>query len=236
MDLAKQLNRYSPKQGDVMTSAGFDIKDNILSSAECDELISLLADVRRGRAGARNLMKFGFVSKLASDSRLLRLTELIYGRELVPYKATLFEKTGKANWLVAWHQDTALPIEKFVASGGWSAPSMKAGTLFAQAPSSELKRILALRIHLDGSTETNGPLRVIPGSHSRGILADEIMKELVSGSEPIQCLVGRGGVIAMSPLLLHSSSKIVSNEPRRVVHIEYAESLDLGEGMKLAIA
>jgi hypothetical protein len=43
-------------------------------------------------------------------------------------------------------------------------------------------------------------------------------------------------VLAMRPLLIHSSSKARAPEPRRVLHIEYADSLDLAEGIRLAVA
>jgi hypothetical protein len=51
-----------------------------------------------------------------------------------------------------------------------------------------------------------------------------------------ECIVGRGGVLAMRPLLIHSSSKALNDKPRRVLHIEYAESLDLATGIRLAVA
>ena len=54
--------------------------------------------------------------------------------------------------------------------------------------------------------------------------------------EPVSCLVPRGGVLAMRPLLIHSSSKARTDATRRVLHIEYADSLRLGEGVRLAVA
>ena len=39
----------------------------------------------------------------------------------------------------------------------------------------------------------------------------------------------------MRPLLVHASSKAESNRRRRVLHIEYADSLDIGAGLELAI-
>src|SRR5687768_9945903 len=132
-----------------MTPAGFQIIDNVLSSAECDALLAQLENksVTRSRAGARNLMKCEAIRDLASDPRLIAITQRISGQPMIPFKATLFEKTGKANWLVAWHQDTALPVKEFAPRPGWSAPSRKSGVLFAQAPAEVLRKILALRIH-----------------------------------------------------------------------------------------
>ncbi len=40
----------------------------------------------------------------------------------------------------------------------------------------------------------------------------------------------------MRPLLIHASSKAECDAPRRVLHIEYADSLDLKPGMRLAVA
>jgi ectoine hydroxylase-related dioxygenase (phytanoyl-CoA dioxygenase family) len=181
-------------------------------------------------------MSCDMVNRFARDPRLAQLARRLNGCEMLPYKATLFNKTSKANWLVAWHQDTALPVEEFIPDSGWSAPSIKAGRLFAQAPPSALSKILALRVHLDASTSTNGPLRVIPGSHLDGVLGDEEMKQFVRRVEPIECVVGCGGVVAMSPLIVHASSKLLSDEPRRVLHIEYAESLEIVPGIRLALA
>jgi ectoine hydroxylase-related dioxygenase (phytanoyl-CoA dioxygenase family) len=226
------------KERERTRSAGYYIKENVISKSECDRLIEILSldNVRRSRAGARNLMKIEAVSELAFNKRLLAITKLAYGKELVPYKATLFEKSEKANWLVAWHQDTALPLETDVVDIGWGPSSDKQGVNFVHAPTWALSKILALRIHLDASTSSNGPLRVIPGSHSKRLLTDAEVDLSRKGKQEIECLVGKGGVIAMSPLILHASSKAVTDEPRRVLHIEYATSLELAPGGTLAIA
>ena len=40
----------------------------------------------------------------------------------------------------------------------------------------------------------------------------------------------------MCPLILHASSKAETDRPRRVLHIEYIDSLDIGEGLRIPIA
>jgi len=40
----------------------------------------------------------------------------------------------------------------------------------------------------------------------------------------------------MRPLLIHASSKIVSDSPRRVLHVEYAPSLSLRRDLHLALS
>ena len=221
-----------------MIPEGYFIEENVLSNAECERLIEILSSnsLRRSRAGARNLMRIPLISKLASDRRLLALTKFAYGKTLVPYKATLFEKTGKANWLVAFHQDTTLPVETVPEGDGWGPSSKKQGINFVHAPTRALSKILALRIHLDPSTSLNGPLRLIPGSHRKRLRTEEEFEETLNSEAEVECLVGKGGVIAMSPLLLHASSKVSADLPRRVLHIEYAASLKLAPGIRLAIA
>ena len=221
-----------------MKDAGFSIEEDILSRRECGSLVKALSENRagRGRAGARHLMTHPAVAEVANDPRLLGIARRTLGEEALPYRATLFEKSGRANWLVVWHQDTALPLTSRFESSGWGPWSKKAGTLYAHAPSWALSRVLALRIHLDASTAENGPLRVIPGSHAAGVLSDEEVFGIARRQEHVDCLVSVGGVLAMRPLLIHSSSKARAGAPRRVLHIEYADSLILAGCIRLALA
>jgi ectoine hydroxylase-related dioxygenase (phytanoyl-CoA dioxygenase family) len=176
------------------------------------------------------------VAALAHDERLLALAQSELGSQATPFRATLFEKSGKSNWLVPWHQDTALPLTSSFDVAGWGPWSKKEGLLYAHAPTWALSRVMALRIHLDASTIENGPLRVVDGSHTTGVLTDKQVLEYARAHSRTDCLVPQGGVLAMRPLLIHSSSKARTPDPRRVLHIEYAESLDLAPGILLAIA
>jgi hypothetical protein len=218
--------------------AGHWIEEGVLSPAACDELLLALADpsVRRGRAGARHLMGHPAVARLAVDARMLAIARRGLGPAAIPYRATLFEKSGRANWLVVWHQDTALPLRERLDAPEWGPWSVKAGVRYAHAPAWALERVLALRVHLDASTLDNGPLRVIPGSHRLGVLTDEEVFDRAGGREGTACLVERGGVLAMRPLLIHASSKARTAAPRRVLHLEYADGLDLGRGARLAVS
>jgi hypothetical protein len=46
----------------------------------------------------------------------------------------------------------------------------------------------------------------------------------------------KGGILAMRPLIVHASSKSHSTAPRRVLHVEYAISFAIADGLELAIA
>jgi hypothetical protein len=91
--------------------------------------------------------------------------------------------------------------------------SRKAGICYAHAPARALSRVVALRVHLDSSTSEPGPSRVIPGSHRAGVLTDRDVSDYVNSHDHTICLVPRGGVLAMWPLLIHSSSKAQTDAP-----------------------
>jgi hypothetical protein len=219
-----------------MDDLGFLVLENVLSREECDALAKTVGAVSRSRAGARNLMSDPAISSLACDSRLLRLATDVLGARAVPFRAILFDKSTSSNWHVSWHQDRALPIRNRVESSEWGPWSKKAGVLYALAPAWALRRVVALRVHIDASTNDNGPLRVIPGSHKLGVLSASEVLSVVNSSQSTACMVDVGGVVAMRPLLLHSSQKAFDKRPRRVVHIEYATSLDVAPGVHLCVA
>ena len=224
----------SSKQADP----GHWLAEYVLSPEECDQLLVELTSDRlaRSRAGARHLMSHPAVRALAMDQRLLGIVRRGLGGSAVPFRATLFEKSGQSNWLVVWHQDTALPLMERFDSPDWGPWSEKAGVLYAHAPSWALRRVLALRMHLDDSSHENGPLRVIPKSHELGVLSDDDVFRLARERPAVDCVAPRGSVLAMRPLLIHSSPKSLTDEPRRVLHLEYADSLDLAPGIRLAVA
>jgi len=154
----------------------------------------------------------------------------------VPFSATLFDKSPEANWLVAWHQDTALPLLERRDVTGWGPWTEKAGVSYALAPADALASVVALRLHLDDSTEENGPLRVLPGTHERGVLTEEQIRSAAQGIQPAVCTVERGGVLVMRPLLVHASSKVIAPSARRVLHFEYSASMIFENGLRLRAA
>jgi ectoine hydroxylase-related dioxygenase (phytanoyl-CoA dioxygenase family) len=148
----------------------------------------------------------------------------------------MLEKTTDANWLVVWHQDTALPLRHRQEIPGWGPWSVKEDVIYAHAPASALSQVLALRVHLDDSTSQNGPLRVLPATHTLGVLCDDAIHQLAQEIAPAECCVPRGGIVAMKPLVVHSSSKSQSECARRVLHIEYAANPGIAGDLQLAVA
>jgi ectoine hydroxylase-related dioxygenase (phytanoyl-CoA dioxygenase family) len=223
---------------ELIQKRGFAIEPKVISAQEIARLLEKIgaSSLPRSRAGIRHAMKHPGVAALARDSRLLRLAQQVLGPEAFPFRATLFDKSSTANWLVVWHQDTALPLRERHETPGWGPWSVKDGIIYAHAPASALKEVLALRVHLDDSTSENGPLHVLPGTHTLGVLTDDQLHELSTKVAPVDCLVPSGGVLAMRPLIVHASSKSQSEIPRRVLHIEYFPSTAVSEALHLAIA
>ncbi len=215
---------------------GFEIFERVFEAAQIESLVAALeaTPLPRSRAGSRHAMRHPAIAELARDARLMHIAHEALGREAVPFKATLFDKGPDANWLVAWHQDTSLPMRERREVAGWGPWSVKDGVIYANAPAHALDRVLALRVHLDDSAAANGPLRVLPGSHRRGVLVDAEVHRASLDTPPVQCLVGRGGVLAMKPLIVHASSKSVGDAPRRVLHFEYAAAPVMGDGLEIA--
>lgn len=217
---------------------GFAVEENVIEASVTNRLLQTLSEseATRSRAGIRNAMRNAEVARIASSEDLLCMAREILGPEAIPFRATLFDKSPVSNWLVVWHQDKALPMVERREISGWGPWSVKAGVTYAHAPASALSQVVALRLHLEDSVAENGPLRVLPGTHFLGILSDEEMLRLAGNTATVECLVRRGGVLAMRPLLVHASSKSRSPKPRRVLHIEYAAKRMIEDEMELAIA
>lgn len=217
---------------------GYAIIPEVVCLRSIDALVKVLSqnDLPRSRAGARHAMKLPPVAAMARDPQLLTIVRAILGKDAFPFRATLFDKSPTANWLVVWHQDTALPLRERRETPGWGPWSVKEGISYAHAPASALEQVVALRVHLDDSNSQNGPLRVLPRTHTRGVLTDEEVHTLSEKIESVNCLVPRGGVLVMRPLVVHASSKSQSEAPRRVLHIEYAAPPILGYGLEIEIA
>ena len=219
---------------------GFAICDGVLSTREVGRLLGAIerlddAGAVRKRGGVfavRNLLDISEeVRELANSAVIDALIEPVLGPEFFPARGILFDKIPDANWKVPWHQDVTIAVCERVEADGFGSWSVKADVLHVQPPASVLERMISVRIHLDPCGESNGALRVIPGSHRRGrIPENEIEAIRLGGSEQI-CAVKAGGVLLMRPLLLHASSPSLVPDHRRVIHIDFA-SVQLPNGMR----
>ncbi|HMD37712.1 MAG TPA: phytanoyl-CoA dioxygenase family protein [Candidatus Acidoferrum sp.] len=233
--------QIADKSGSLLkrvSAEGFAIVPGLLPEKGIAALLVGLekSDLPRSRAGLRHAMRIESIATLAHDARLIEFAKAVLGNDAVPFRATLFDKSPASNWLVVWHQDTALPLRESREVAGWGPWSVKDGVNYAHAPASALEQVLAIRLHLDDSSADNGPLRVLPRTHTLGVLSDEQLHGLSTKIAPVDCLVAKGGIVAMRPLIVHASSKSQSEKPRRVLHIEYAATFQFAPGLDLAVS
>lgn len=136
-------------------------------------------------------------------------------------KAIYFDKTKDANWKVTWHQDCTIAVRARVEMAGFEAWTVKSGVTHVRPPAEYMNRMVTLRIHLDACDESNGAIKVIPGSHHERRADSEAIK-LAASSKHVICAVPAGGIMVMKPLLVHSSSAGSNPSHRRVLHLEFS--------------
>lgn len=170
-------------------------------------------------AGTRTLLGHPDLAAYAASGTPARLAAQALGQPAKPIRGILFDKSSQKNWKVGWHIDRAIAVNQRSELEGYRGWSQKEGVWHVHPPRAVLDQMLAVRIHLDDSTEDNGPLRVVPGSDQ---WAEPYPEFAELEAQAINCTVPRGGVILMRSVTLHASSKATSDRPRRVVHIEYA--------------
>jgi ectoine hydroxylase-related dioxygenase (phytanoyl-CoA dioxygenase family) len=206
-----------------LDGAGYAVSDLVLSEGQCEHMAGALPAVSPGRGGLRNLISHPTVLRLLAHEAFGRYLWSVVGRELVAVKATLFDKTPDANWRAQWHQDRTIAVKERLDVPGYGPWSSKAGALHVEPPTEVLAQMLAVRVHLDVCASENGPLRVIPGSHLAGKLAEGRLSDVVAGAvSTVELYVPQGGIVLMRPLLVHSSSAPRAAAHRRVLHIEFA--------------
>src|SRR5690349_9515208 len=111
--------------------AGYLITEPLFERRKMQELCQVLleAGLPRTKAGVRHVLGVPAVRALAVTPALVALAESFVGKNALPFRATLFDKSATSNWLVAWHQDTALPLEHRVDDTSWGPSSIKGGVL-----------------------------------------------------------------------------------------------------------
>lgn len=144
-------------------------------------------------------------------------------------RVLFFDKPPDRSWALAWHKDTAIAVkDNSLVSAYCSRPTVKAGVPHVVASDAWLHQMLTLRVHLDDVDDTNGPLRVVPGSHVSS------HSEGVGVNQAVTIHAKTGDVLAMRPLITHGSgiSAPGVTRHRRILHLEFAASEDLSDGYR----
>lgn len=201
---------------------GFVVLPNVVSSETCEQLAATIEEMLSGRPGNRSLLNESWCSRIAETLQRHAIVSSLLPAQAQAVQCICFDKSPTKNWLVAWHQDLAIPVHERIPQSKCRGWSVKDGTLYVQPPEEVMSSLLVARLQLDGGLE-DGALRVIAGTHTQGRLSnDEIVALRRKRGEEL-CAVPRGGVLVMRPLLLHASSKIRRTR-RRILHFLFGPS------------
>lgn len=216
---------------------GFTIVDNIYSTKEVECILSIIniadtssqtfrksADVFAVRQFLKEIPE---VSKHIFNEKLNTIIKKLFGNNFFLVKSIYFDKPETSNWFVSYHQDLTISVDKKIELENYRQWTVKQNQFAVQPPIELLENNFTIRIHLDNTDEDNGALKVIPKSHLKKIYrANTIDWEKET---EVTCKIKKGGIMVMKPLLLHSSSRRINNNKRRVIHIEFSnQELPLG--------
>jgi len=198
---------------------GYSIIPQLVTPQEVTVVSRALDRMALRRAGTRKLFNVSWCRALAKRIKERLAGANVIQTDSVAVQCTIFDKTPSRNWLVALHQDVAIPVTARVDHPQLRGWSMKEGGHFVQPPDQVLADLLAVRVHIDDSRLDNGPLKVVPTSHKLGRLSGRRALEARARLGEAPCLATRGDAILMRPLLLHASSKALAPSRRRVLHV-----------------
>jgi ectoine hydroxylase-related dioxygenase (phytanoyl-CoA dioxygenase family) len=218
---------------------GFAITGPVFNNTALDKLLQVITKADKNKPAFRKTNDLFAIRQFLKElpaaanhifcSKFNSLIEDIAGPGYVVVKSIYFDKPPASNWFVAFHQDLTIAVDKKQEIPGFGPWTLKENQFAVQPPLHLLEDNFTVRIHLDDTTEKNGALKVIPGSHRKGIIRTETAN--LSGS--VTCVVPKGGIMFMKPLLQHASGRTTANKRRRVVHIEFSRQ-SLPEGLQWA--
>jgi len=210
---------------------GFLVLNNVFSDDEVNAILEIIASADKANSTCRKSDDLFAIRKFfkeipqavshAFNENLINIIVNTFGDEYFVTKSIYFDKPKKSNWFVAYHQDLTISVDKKIEMADFGPWTTKHNQFAVQPPLYILENNFTIRIHLDDTTRENGALRVIPGSHRKGVYRPESIDWKIE-KEHI-CEVNKGGIMIMHPLLLHSSSRTTNNNPRRVIHVEFSK-------------
>ena len=214
-----------------ITNYGYTIVDNVFDEKEINSIVKEIdqADTSNTTFRITNdlfairqfLKELPAIKSHVFTEKFNDIITRLFGDGYFIVKSIYFDKPEKSNWFVAYHQDLTISVNQKRDMPGFGPWTVKHNQFAVQPPINILRQNFTIRIHLDDTNEANGALKVIPGSHAKGICrADAIDWQT---EKEVFCNVTKGSIMIMRPLLLHASNRSISNKRRRVIHIEFSK-------------
>lgn len=212
---------------------GFTVIENVFTNSAVESIIETINHENISRQTSRKtndlfairqfLKEVPETMSLIFTDKLNNIIKELFGEKYLVVKSIYFDKPARSNWFVAYHQDLTISVDKKIKIEGFDHWSEKQNQFAVQPPLHFLEQGFTIRIHLDNTDEHNGALRVIPGSHLKGIYRSETIDWNIE--KEVICNVPVGGIMIMRPLILHASSRTTNDQKRRVIHIEFNNQL-----------
>jgi ectoine hydroxylase-related dioxygenase (phytanoyl-CoA dioxygenase family) len=105
---------------------------------------------------------------------------------------------------------------------GYTNWSQKAGVWHCEPPLDVLKKMLFVRVHLDGATAENGAMEIALGSHKNGAVPSEQADTIAQRHTHALTTAEAGDILILPMLTLHRSRTSKTATPRRTLRIDYA--------------
>lgn len=228
-DMITVNNYYDYKAG--IDKEGFAVINDIYTAAEVAAMLSEIqaADTSGDTFRKTNdlfairqcVKEIPGLLNIVFNARLHQLIADLSGNDYFITKSIYFDKPSESNWFVAWHQDLTISVNRKEEIEGFGPWTVKQNQFAVQPPLHILENNFTIRIHLDNTTAENGALKVIAGSHAKGIYRPETIDRTTE--KEVTCEVPAGGVMMMKPLILHASGRTTNQQQRRVLHIEFGK-------------
>lgn len=211
---------------------GFTIIEDVFSDDQIKVILQVISDIANTNNPAfrktnelfaiRNFLKeVPQIIPFVFTRRLKDIIQQLFGLNYFIVKSIYFDKPAGSNWFVPYHQDLTISVNAKTDLEGFGPWTIKQSQYAVQPPLQILEDNFTVRIHLDYTDENNGALKVIPGSHLKGISRQDTTTSL--REEEVSCRVNKGGIMIMRPLLLHASGRTTNAKNRRVIHIEFSK-------------
>ncbi len=218
------------KHQQKVSENGFTVIADVFSNSEIDHIVTTIQQTDTSKPTFRKTTDLFAIRQFLKEvpgtipsiftRGFTSIIDEVFGNDYFVVKSIYFDKPGESNWFVAYHQDLTISVDKKMEMDGFGPWTLKQNQYAVQPPLDILENNFTIRIHLDDTDEDNGALRIIPGSHTKGVYRPETIDWTME--KEISCSVPKGGIMIMRPLLLHASGRTTNNKKRRVIHIEFS--------------
>jgi ectoine hydroxylase-related dioxygenase (phytanoyl-CoA dioxygenase family) len=206
----------SPEQAEQYSVEGYLSNVRVLSSDEraafrerSDELEELMGGKPKALRLTQMHLSFRWAYELAAHPRVLDAVEDLIGPDILIWATSIFAKQSRDPAFVSWHQDSTY----------WGLSSTN---------------IASAWVALAPSTPENGCMRVVPGSHKRGLFphietyaADNMLsrgQEVqidLTGKQVVNVVLQAGEMSLHHVWLVHGSNPNISGQKRVGFVIRY---------------